>query len=365
MKILSIDFELVDLELTRPYQIAYKTITKVENVIAAVTLENGIKGMGAANPSRQVVGDDAGDTIRVLQNWDQERLLKKDIRAFHDCLGQVHSTLREHAGARAALDIALHDAFTRWLNIPLAQFLGQKIPALPTSITIGIKNTEETFREAEEYIGRGFRFLKIKLGKSLDEDVERLIMLREKFGKSIHIRIDANQAYSPNEVLRFYKETKGLNLELIEQPLSVNDTGKLKQLPLNIRKLIAADESLVSPEDAFQLASHPQSCGIFNIKLMKCGGIQPAGEIAALAGITGIDLMWGCNDESMISIAAALHSALSWAHTRYLDLDGSLDLANDVVADAFTLKEGILSVTGRPGLGWRDKETGAFRTAGT
>jgi L-alanine-DL-glutamate epimerase-like enolase superfamily enzyme len=98
---------------------------------------------------------------------------------------------------------------------------------------------------------------------------------------------------------------------------------------------------------------------------MKCGGIQPAGEIAALAGITGIDLMWGCNDESMISIAAALHIALSWAHTRYLDLDGSLDLANDIVADAFTLKEGILSVTGRPGLGWRDKETGAFRTAGT
>jgi L-alanine-DL-glutamate epimerase-like enolase superfamily enzyme len=63
--------------------------------------------------------------------------------------------------------------------------------------------------------------------------------------------------------------------------------------------------------------------------------------------------MWGCNDESMISISAALHTALSCPHTCYLDLDGSLDLSKDVAEEAFILDDGMMTVTGRPGLGWK------------
>ena len=87
---------------------------------------------------------------------------------------------------------------------------------------------------------------------------------------------------------------------------------------------IAADESLLNEEDARWLAAPPRACGIFNIKLMKCGGIRPALRMAAIAQAAGVDLMWGCMDESRISIAAALHAALSCPATRYLDLDGSL-----------------------------------------
>lgn len=355
MNIKSIEYHLENLELTRPYSISYKTISHVENVILTLTLENGITGIGAANPSKYVVGDDEKDTLLALQKWDPELLLKKDIRKFNDCLYDVHSSLKKHAGARAALDIALHDAFTQWLGIPLVQFLGQRIASMPTSITIGIKNVTETLQEAEEYFGRGFRYLKIKLGKDLKEDIERLIKLREKYKDRVHIRIDANQGYTPDEVIRLYNAVKPLNIELIEQPIAVNETAKLKQLPLNIRKMIAADESLVTAEDAIQLASHPESCGIFNIKLMKSGGIQPAREIAGIAQTSGIDLMWGCNDESAISIAAALHTALSQPNTRYIDLDGSLDLAKDVVKEAFILKDGQMSITGLSGLGWKSE----------
>ena len=86
---------------------------------------------------------------------------------------------------------------------------------------------------------------------------------------------------------------------------------------------------------------------------MKCGGIAPARRIAAIAQAAGIHLMWGCMDESRISIAAALHAALSCPATRYLDLDGSLDLARDVAREGFDLQDGILRTTGNPGLGIR------------
>jgi L-alanine-DL-glutamate epimerase-like enolase superfamily enzyme len=84
---------------------------------------------------------------------------------------------------------------------------------------------------------------------------------------------------------------------------------------------------------------------------MKCGGITQALEISSLAEGAGIDLMWGCNDESIISISAALHVALSCTNTRYLDLDGSLDLARDVVGGGFILENGEMRVNGLPGLG--------------
>jgi L-alanine-DL-glutamate epimerase-like enolase superfamily enzyme len=61
--------------------------------------------------------------------------------------------------------------------------------------------------------------------------------------------------------------------------------------------------------------------------------------------------MWGCNDESIVSIAAALHVALSCPNTRYLDLDGSLDLARDLVSGGFIIKDGVMSITGESGLG--------------
>ena len=91
--------------------------------------------------------------------------------------------------------------------------------------------------------------------------------------------------------------------------------------------------------------------GIFNIKLMKCGGITGAFEIANIAKPAGIHLFWGCNDESIISITAALHAAFACPHTKYIDLDGSLDLAEDVVTGGFSIKDGYMYVNDEPGLG--------------
>jgi L-alanine-DL-glutamate epimerase-like enolase superfamily enzyme len=152
-------------------------------------------------------------------------------------------------------------------------------------------------------------------------------------------------------VKQFFDQTASCNLELIEQPLPAEQIEEMRSLPAEIRQVLAADESLIGPEDAANIIGETNACEIFNIKLMKCGGITQALEISRLAEGAGIDLMWGCNDESIISISAALHTALSCKQTRYLDLDGSLDLAKDVVAGGFILENGEMRVNGLPGLG--------------
>ena len=85
---------------------------------------------------------------------------------------------------------------------------------------------------------------------------------------------------------------------------------------------------------------------------MKCGGLLGAFEIATVAQATGIQLFWGCYDESIISISAALHAAFACSSTRYLDLDGSLQLAEDIVTGGFSLVDGELSPLSGYGFGF-------------
>lgn len=349
MKIKNIKTWSVDLGNTKPYTIAFKTVDEVKNAFVEITLENGTTGIGSGNPSEYVTGESFEQCEKALHENNLDFLVGRDIRELNQLLYEVLVRFPKNPAARAALDIALHDVFTKHLDIPLVKFLGQKITSMPTSNTIGIKNVEDTLKEAQEYGDRGFTVLKVKLGKDLEEDVERLVKLREKFGKRFTIRIDANQGYTVEQTIAFAKRTAQLDVELIEQPLPAKQD--LRALPEAIRKKVAADEALLSPADGLSLSTAPVAAGIFNIKLMKCGGVREALRIADIAALQNIELFWGCNDESIVSITAALHAAFSCAHTKYIDLDGSLDLARDVVKGGFILKDGVMHCSDKPGLG--------------
>lgn len=351
MKIKNIKIWSADLGNTKPYTIAFKTVDEVWNAFVEIVLDNGITGIGAANPSEYVTGESFEQCTEALQEKNIQFLVGRDIRELNQLTFEILKKFPKNPAARAALDIALYDAFTKYLDVPLVKYLGQKIKSLPTSNTIGIKNVTETLKEAKEYGERGFTVLKVKLGKDLEEDIERMVKLRETFGKKFVIRIDANQGYDSVQTIEFYNRTKALDIELIEQPLKAKAIEETRQLPDEIRKVIAADESLLSPMDALQLVKPPLATGIFNIKLMKCGGVSQAVKIADIAQHAGVDLFWGCNDESIVSITAALHVAFASNNTKYIDLDGSLDLAKDEVTGGFILKDGVMYCSDKPGLG--------------
>lgn len=337
--------------LSRPYQISYKMVDRVENIILRLTLDNGIVGWGASNISSYVVGQTNDDTLRICKDGSLDFLQGGDIRLFNHWIREVDRRFKAHTGVRVMLDVALHDAFTQYLGVPLSSFLGVHHRSLPTSVTIGIMGIEETIKEAQGFLTDGFHVIKVKLGAQLEEDINRLVALRNTFGDKIVIRIDANQGWTKAETLRFFESTQHLDIELIEQPIKASDLIQLGDLPIVHRKKIAADESLVDASDALHLTQDPIPAGIFNIKLMKCGGITEALRIADIAATKDIELMWGCNDESIISITAALHTAFACPHTKYLDLDGSLDLAKDVVKGGFEIKSGYMYLLDRPGLG--------------
>lgn len=351
MKIHSIHTWCEKLPLTKPYTIAYKTIVKTELIFAEVVLENGITGLGAANPFPEVVGETAEITVTNLQSDFIQNFKERDIRMFQQLIDETAEHFPDQPGTLAAIDIALHDAFGKFIGISILDFYGKKIEALPTSVTIGIKKTDEMIEEAKGYYALGFKILKIKTGHNVEEDIERVQKLKEAFENKFIIRVDANQGYTVEDLKKFITAT-GHGVELIEQPVKKGDEKLLHKMNDNDKKILVADESLLNPADASALSHPPQSFGVYNIKLMKCGGIRAAKQIATIANYAGIHLFWGCNDESIISITAALHTAYSCNNTKYIDLDGSFDLSKDIVEGGFVLKDGYMHTTGLPGLGY-------------
>lgn len=349
MKIIDFKVWKEDLELTNPYTIAFKTVEKVENIFVQILLDNGVWGLGAGAPAPMITGEELLESIDALKGVSED-LIGHDIRSIYGLIQNLNRKLSRFPAALTAIDVALHDAFTKWLGVPLAQFLGQVHKTLPTSITIGIQSLEDTILEAKDRVQQGFKILKLKTGRRVEEDVEIFTKLRETVGKNIKIRVDANQGYKQDSFIRFYDKTRHLEIEFFEQPFPAKELMWMQFLPPEIKQKCAADESLHAPSDAVRIIAN-QAFGIYNIKLMKCGGLVNGRRIAQIAHDFGIEVMWGCMDESRISIAAALHLAFASPATKYLDLDGSIDLARDLVDGGFKIVNGEMQLMDQAGLG--------------
>jgi L-alanine-DL-glutamate epimerase-like enolase superfamily enzyme len=339
----------VRVPLSRPYAIAAGGIEAAELVVLELATDAGAVGYGHAAPAPAVTGETAAAAAQELAPERCAWLLGRAAAEVALLLGELDAHVAGPA-AHAAVDAALHDLWGKRVGLPLVEVLGGVRRGLPTSITIGVKPADATLAEAAEYVARGFTVLKVKVGLDVDEDVRRLERLRARFGPALVLRADANQGYDLAALMAFAPAMDALGIELLEQPCRPADDDGLRALPAALRRRLVADESVRDAADLRRLGGAGAFGGI-NVKLMKCGGIAPALELARAAERAGLGVMWGCNDESAVGIAAALHAALASSATRWIDLDGSFDLAADPFTGGFTVEGGVMTPLDRPGLG--------------
>ena len=341
------------MRLEEPYTIAYETIQAVTNFYLRLDTGRGPVGFGCGAPDRAVTGETVEGALEAVNQTVEPALKGADPLRIARILAGLRKPLEAHPSVLAAVDMALFDLLGKSTGLPLWKLLGGYRDRIRTSITIGILPPKETVERALDRVGQGFRCLKLKGGKDVEQDAERVMRVREAVGKGIELRFDANQGFSVEETLRFVSETRRADLELIEQPTPKGEPDLLARVTRDVAIPVMADESLMSLRDAFRIARRDLA-DMVNIKLMKVGGIFEGLEINAVARSAGLEAMVGCMDESGLSIAAGLHFALARRNVRYADLDGHLDLLDDPAAGAVVLRHGTLFPRNEPGLGWCD-----------
>jgi L-alanine-DL-glutamate epimerase-like enolase superfamily enzyme len=339
---LDTSFERVELPLENAFTISRGSQDVAENVIVEVT-DGEHTGVGGAAPSPHY-GETPDTVAAVLPDLLGIVESVGDPHALAAIERRMRETVWDNPAARCAVSIACHDLAAKHLDLPLYRYWGLGSDAPRTSYTVGLDSTERMGEKTEEAIDAGFEVLKVKLGT--DRDLEIVETIREA-APDATIRVDANEAWRPNEAVRMIRDLAALDVEFVEQPVPAEEPENLRFVHERSVLPIAADESCVTLADVPRVADR---AAIANIKLMKCGGLREARRMIAAARAHGLDTMLGCMIESNASIAAACHLA---PLVEYADLDGSLLLAEDPY-------EGVSMPGGDPELGDPDRPgTGA------
>lgn len=349
MRIRDVQVTHQNMPLKRPFKTALRTATQVESVEVAIHLENGVTGKGAATPTWVITGDSAASIQAALLGPIKEVLVGKDMFHFRSLLAAIQACCVGNTSAKAAADIALHDTYSKLLDVPLYNLLGD-FKSLKTSMTVGVDTPEQMAADARQCTADGFNSLKIKVGAQPEMDIARITAIKEVVPKEVTLRLDANQGWDAKQAVRLISQMEAMNagIEFIEQPVAANDFEGLKFVTDRVNIPIMADESLFSPEDALELVSG-RYVDLLNIKLMKCGGIANAWKIASLAETSGVGCMIGSMMESAHSVAAAAHFAAAHPNVIHFDLDAPLWI--DEAPDVIRYEGEKLTLSGKSGIG--------------
>lgn len=344
----------VNVPLDEPFTIAIGTKHNIENVLVTIILDNGIEGYGEAAPLEPINGENQSTVLATL-NSCIGFIVGKDISDYKAISKTLRSVFWAQVTARCAVEMALLDAYTKLLNIPLYKFLGGATYKIETDFTVDIVPPGTAMINASRLAREGYRVLKTKVGKNLSDDLKRVEAIKEG-APDCGITLDANQGYSPVEAVRFLRELEKRDIQpiLFEQPVIKSDLQGMKFVRDHSPVLIAADESVFTGADAINIVR--SGCAdVINIKIMKSGIIE-ALDIAAVARNANIKLMIGCMLETSLGLGCSVHLAAGLGGFDFVDLDPHIDPEKEIfsggpdfTAPVYTISDSL------PGIGIRMK----------
>ena len=335
---------------TEPFVIATGTMHYAQNVLIRILTSSGIYGMGECSAFPMIVGE-SQDTCLAMAKEFARILIGKDPLDIPDRMNDLLSYAAHNSTIKSAFDMALFDIAAKDAKLPLYKFLGGERRAVETDMTIGIGLPENMVDAAISFKNKGCRIIKIKLGKDVHTDIERVRQIRAAVGDDIALRLDANQGWSFDEALFALGALEPFDIQFCEQPMRTWYDDKLPELRANSRIKIMADESCYNHHDARKLINSG-SVDYLNIKFSKSGGILEAQKIHEIALQTGVKCMIGGMLETRLALSANLHFALSSPNVVFFDMDSALlgHLA-DPVNGGITYNSYQVDVPDTPGIG--------------
>ena len=302
-----------------PFTIATGTMDYAQNILIKVFTSENIIGVGECSAFPMIVGETQNTCYEMAKDF--AALWKgKDALNIEERLTELHLFTAGNSTIKSAFDMALYDIAAKYANQPLYEFLGGTKKQMLTDITVGIGMPEIMAAQAKAFVEKGATILKIKLGKDVATDVERIKQIRERIGNKIKIRIDANQGWTFEDAKNALTQLGKYNIEFCEQPIRTYNDEYLPELMKLSPIKIMADESVYNHHDALRLIKN-NACDYINIKFAKSGGIHEALKIIAVSKENNIPCMMGGMLESRVALTAFAHFAAANPQIIFYDMD--------------------------------------------
>ncbi|ACA87528.1 dipeptide epimerase [Shewanella woodyi] len=317
------DFELIAIQQSIPLKQVFRIARGAKNaaqVIVVIIKYQGVIGWGESVPYARY-----GETIEGIIS--SIKTVCTHAKRFTDFANAISA--HSQGAAQNALDCAYLDLQAKLTGIATqARFNLPKTRAVITAQTLSI-DTPEAMAEAAKPLAKA-PLIKVKLDNI--DIVEKMTAIYAMAPHSQFI-VDANEAWSIEDLKLCADKLAALNVVLIEQPLPAEKDEALASLTINIA--LCADESCHTVKDLSALSG---KYDVVNIKLDKTGGLNQAVALAAQAKEMGFDIMLGCMVGSSLAMAPAF---LLTPFAKYIDLDGPLLVKEDRLV-SFDIDNGLM-----------------------
>jgi L-alanine-DL-glutamate epimerase-like enolase superfamily enzyme len=323
MRIESVTVHQYDIPLHEPFITALKPIPELERVLIEIETDEGIIGLGEGAPAYEVTGETQRSTAAIIEDVLGPLVIGENPLDIERVRGLLWELVDGSPAAHAAIEIALQDIRAKTADMPLYRLLGghAEEPVLDVPKVLSIKSPTEMADDATKAVNDGYEQIKIKVGDTPGTDIERVQAIAETVPNDVSLKADANQGW--NDAKTALAALSGMEdlLDVIEQPVDNGNIADLCELRRRVDLPIMPDESVESPEDVLDLIKHDAG-DMFNIKLMKTGGIAEAVRLNAIAETDHRLTQLGSMVEGHIGTAAGVHFALSQENVVWNEMVG-------------------------------------------
>jgi muconate cycloisomerase len=342
----------ISLPMLKPVIMAGEEVRRADNVLVRLQADNGLVGWGEAASAPTMTGETTASMVAAVY-YLVPALLGRAAEDIGGALAAMDARMYGNHGAKAAIEIALHDLVGLATHRPAHALLGNKRRGRTAILgVIGGGDSAGDLCDAVRKKSDGLTVFKIKVGIDTPaNDAERTRRICDVLRAGALISADANQGYRVEQAIAFVRAVAGAGLDFFEQPVAADDLAGMTAVAAATDIAIAADEGIHGAADIRRHHERKAARGV-SLKAIKLGGMRAVVEAARLCEQLGMRVNVSCKTgESSIAGAAALHIAavipeIAWGLT--LTHAG---LSDDVTSRPIQIRDGHADVLDRPGLG--------------
>ncbi len=354
MKIENFEMFTAKAKLNKPIADATHTLTEISFIVVRIYTKGGTMGeayllsfqyspqaiIGAFKDQGQyLIGEDVCNTVKVYTalNHTNEYFGTEGINRW----------------AQAAYNIAMWDAWCKILKQPIWKVLGnsaRKIPAYGSGGWISY-SIDELVDEVKGYAARGFKSVKIKVGKpDWREDLERLQIVREAVGPSIKIMMDANQGMNVPDALALARAARNIGIQWFEEPIDHADYEGYSILRNQAGISLAMGEREYSTTPLRELLKR-NALDIWQPDILRLGGVEAWRNSAALAGAYNVPVLPHYYKDYDVPLLSTIPNGAGTESFDWIDplidnpvkFDDGFAVPHDVPGWGFTFKDEFLT----------------------